>query len=139
MQPRFSLETDDIKAVLEAAHAEAAKNHWEVSIATVDDGGHLLGFLRLTGATPLSAKIAVGKARTAALSRRESKFYEEAIKSGRNALLSVADTTMLEGGVPVIVAGQCVAAVGVSGVKSDQDAQIALAGVKALLARQPQA
>ncbi len=137
MQPRFSLETDDIKALLEAARAEAAENHWEVSIAAVDDGGHLLGFLRLTGATPLSARIALGKARTAALSRRESKFYEEAIKGGRNAFLSVADLTMLEGGVPVIVAGQCVAAVGVSGVKSDQDAQVAVAGVKALLARQP--
>jgi glc operon protein GlcG len=138
MQPRFSVDADDVKAVLEAAQAEAAKNHWEVSIAAVDDGGHLLGFLRLTGATPLSARIAVAKARTAALSRRESKFYEEAIKNGRTAFLSVPEVTALEGGVPIIVAGQCVAAVGVSGVKSDQDAQVAVAGIKALLARQPQ-
>ncbi|MGH8255023.1 MAG: GlcG/HbpS family heme-binding protein [Steroidobacteraceae bacterium] len=138
MQPRYSVDADDIKAALDVAQAEAGKNHWEVSIAAVDDGGHLLGFLRLTGAAPLSARIAVEKARTAALSRRESKFYEEIVKNGRNAFLSVPDLTVLEGGVPVFVAGHCVAAIGVSGVKSDQDAQVALAGVKALLARQKQ-
>jgi glc operon protein GlcG len=138
VQPRFSVDADDIRAALDAAQAEAVKNHWDVSIATVDDGGHLLGFLRLTGAAPLSARIAVGKARTAALSRRESKFYEEIVKNGRHAFLSVPGLTLLEGGVPVIVAGQCVAAIGVSGVKSDQDAQVAVAGVKAILARQQQ-
>ncbi len=138
MQPRFSVDAVDIRAALDAAQAEAVKNHWDVSIAAVDDGGHLLGFLRLTGAAPLSARIAVGKARTAALSRRESKFYEEIVKNGRHAFLSVPGLTLLEGGVPVIVAGQCVAAIGVSGVKSDQDAQVAVAGVKAILARQQQ-
>jgi len=127
---------DDVQAALEAAKSEAVKNAWIVSIAVVDDGGHPLGFLRLTDAAPLSAQIAFGKARTAAVARRESKFYEDVVKNGRTAFLSVSEFTTLEGGVPVIVAGQCVGAVGVSGVKSDQDAQIAAAGVQAILQRQ---
>ena len=136
MKSRVALEVDDVQAALEAAKAEAAKNGWIVSIAVVDDGGHPLGFLRLTDAAPVSAQIAFGKARTAALSRRESKFYEDVVKNGRTAFLSVADFTTLEGGVPVMVAGQCVGAVGVSGVRSDQDAQIATAGVQAILQKQ---
>lgn len=136
MKARVALETDDVQAALEAAKAEALKNGWIVSIAVVDDGGHPLGFLRLTDAAPVTAQIAFGKARTAALGRRESKFYEEAVKNGRTAFLSVSDLTMLEGAVPVLVDGQCVGAIGVSGVKSDQDAQVASAGVRAILARQ---
>lgn len=135
MKSRVLLEVDDVQAALDAARAEATKNGWAVSIAVVDDGGHALGFLRLTDAAPLSAQIAVGKARTAAISRRESKFYEEVIKNGRTAFLSVADFTTLEGGVPVIISGQCVGALGVSGVRSDQDAQVASAGVQAILSR----
>jgi glc operon protein GlcG len=130
-----ALDADDVQAALDAARAEAAKNGWVVSIAVVDDGGHPLGFLRLTEAAPLSAQIAFGKARTAAISRRESKFYEEVVKGGRTAFLSVSDFTTLEGGVPIAVDGQCVGAVGVSGVRSDQDAQIATAGVQAILGR----
>lgn len=129
----MALEADEVQAALEAARAEAVKNGWIVSIAVVDDGGHPLGFLRLTDAAPLTAQIAFGKARTSALSRRESKFYEEVIKNGRTAFLSVSDLTTLEGGVPVIADGQCVGAIGVSGVRSDQDAQIANAGVQAIL------
>ena len=136
MKSRVALEMDDVQAALEAAKSEAVKNGWIVSIAVVDDGGHPLGFLRLTDAAPLSAQIAFGKARTAAVARRESKFYEDVVKNGRTAFLSVSELTTLEGGVPVIVAGQCVGAVGVSGVKSDQDAQIATAGVQAILQRQ---
>jgi glc operon protein GlcG len=136
VKSRVALEVDDVQAALEVAKAEAVKNAWVVSIAVVDDGGHPLGFLRLTDAAPISAQIALGKARTAALSRRESKFYEDVVKNGRTAFLSVSDFTTLEGGVPVIVAGQCVGAIGVSGVRSDQDAQIATAGVQAVLARQ---
>lgn len=136
MKSRVALEVDDVQAALEAAKAEAATNGWIVSIAVVDDGGHPLGFLRLTDAAPLSAQIAFGKARTAALSRRESKFYEDVVKNGRTAFLSVSDFTTLEGGVPVMVAGQCVGAVGVSGVRSDQDAQVATAGVQAILQKQ---
>lgn len=135
MKTRVALDADDVRAALDAAQAEAQKNNWIVSIAVLDDGAHLLGFLRLTNATPLSAGIAQEKARTAALSRRESKFYEEVVKGGRLSFISVPDVLAIEGGVPVIIDGQCVAAVGVSGVKSDQDAQIARAGVQAILAR----
>lgn len=132
MKSRVALEADEVQAALAAAKAEAVKNGWIVSIAVVDDGGHLLGFLRLTDAAPLTAQIAFGKARTAALSRRESRFFEEVVKNGRTAFLSV-DVTALEGGVPIIVDGQCVGAIGVSGVRSDQDAQIATAAVQAML------
>jgi glc operon protein GlcG len=135
VKARVALEVDDVQAALEAAKAEALKNGWVVSISVVDDGGHPLGFLRLTDAAPVTAQIALGKARTAALSRRESKFYEDVVKNGRTAFLSVSDLTTLEGAVPVIVAGHCVGAVGVSGVRSDQDAQIANAGVQAILGR----
>jgi glc operon protein GlcG len=135
VKSRVALEVEDVQAALEAAKAEALKNSWVVSIAIVDDGGHPLGFLRLNEAAPLTAQIAFGKARTAALARRESKFYEDAVKNGRTAFLSVSDLTTLEGAVPVMVAGQCVGAVGVSGVKPDQDAQIANAGARAILAR----
>jgi glc operon protein GlcG len=136
MKARVALEADDVQAALDAAKAEAVKNGWIVSIAVVDDGAHPLGFLRLTDAAPVTAQIAFGKARTAALARRESKFYEDVVKNGRTAFLSVSDLTTLEGAVPVMVGGQCVGAVGVSGVRSDQDAQIANAGVQAILARQ---
>jgi glc operon protein GlcG len=135
MKSRVSLDADDVKAALEAAQAEAASNGWIVSIAVMDDGAHLLGFVRMTDATPLSASICQEKARTAAMSRRESKFYEEVVKGGRLSFLSVANVLALEGGVPVIVDDQCVGSIGVSGVKSDQDAQIARAGVQAILAR----
>ena len=133
MQSRVALEAEDVQAALDAAKAEAVKNGWVVSIAVVDDGGHAMGFLRLTGAAPLSAQIAFGKARTAAISRRESKFFEDVVKNGRTAFLSVSDFTALEGGVPILIGGQCVGAIGVSGVRSDQDAQIASAGVQAIL------
>ena len=100
MKSRVALEVDDVQAALDAARAEAVKNGWAVSISVVDDGGHPLGFLRLTEAAPLSAQIAFGKARTAAISRRESKFYEDVVKNGRTAFLSVSDFTTLEGGGP---------------------------------------
>ncbi len=135
MKSRVTLEAEDIKAALEAAQTEARNQGWVVSIAVVDDGAHLLGFLRLTNATPLSAGIAQEKARTAALSGRESKFYEDVVKGGRVSFVSVPGVLALEGGVPVIIDDQCVGAIGVSGVKSDEDAQIARAGVKAILAR----
>jgi glc operon protein GlcG len=97
-----------------------------------DDGGHLLSLLRLDGCAPVGAYIAPEKARTAALGRRESKVYEDMINGGRTAFLSAPLAGTLEGGVPVIVDGQVIGAVGVSGVKADQDAQIAKAGAAAL-------
>jgi glc operon protein GlcG len=99
----------------------------------VDDGGHLLGLSRLDGASPVSASIAIEKARTSAIGRRESKAFEDMINGGRFAFLSTPLLATLEGGVPIMFNGQCVGAVGVSGVKSDQDAQIAAVGVSTVL------
>ncbi|MBS1173384.1 MAG: hypothetical protein H6R12_2214 [Proteobacteria bacterium] len=132
MRNRAMLEHEDGMRVLNGAIAEARKHQWAVAIAVVDDGGHLLSFARLDGAPPISAYIAPEKARTAALGRRETRIYEEMINQGRSAFLSAPLRGMLEGGVPVIADGQVVGAVGVSGVKSSEDAQIARAGVAAL-------
>jgi len=127
------LTLDDVKRIATAAEAEATKNGWAVTIAIVDDGGHLLALQRLDGAAPISAHIAPAKARTAAVGRRESKVYEEMVNQGRVSFLSAPTLEgLLEGGVPVLVDGHCVGAVGVSGVKSSEDAQIARAGIAAL-------
>jgi glc operon protein GlcG len=133
MDTKPYLSLADVKRIAAASEAEAQANKWAVVIAIVDDGGHLLWLQRLDGAAPVSAEIAPAKARTAALGRRESKVYEEMINQGRTSFLSVpALEGMLEGGVPIVVNGQCVGAVGVSGVKSSEDAQIARAGIAAL-------
>ena len=133
MKIKHELELADVKAIAAAAEAEAQKNQWAVTIAIVDDGGHLLWLQRLDGAAALSAHIAPSKARTAALGRRESKVYEEIVNGGRTAFLSApALQGMLEGGVPIMKNGQCLGAVGVSGVKSHEDAQIARAGIAAI-------
>jgi glc operon protein GlcG len=133
MQQKPALQLADVKKIAAAAEAEALKNGWAVSIAIVDDGGHLLWLQRLDGAAPISAHIAPAKAHTAALGRRESRVYEEVINQGRVSFLSAPTLHgMLEGGVPVLVDGHCLGAVGVSGVKSTEDAQIARAGIAAL-------
>ncbi|MCY1166258.1 MAG: heme-binding protein [Pseudomonadota bacterium] len=133
MKTKAVLEFADVKAIAAAAEAEAVKNNWAVTIAIVDDGGHLLHLQRLDGAAPASAHIAPAKANTAALGRRESKVYEDIINGGRVSFLSApAIAGMLEGGVPVVKDGQCIGAVGVSGVKSNEDAQIARAGIAAI-------
>jgi uncharacterized protein GlcG (DUF336 family) len=133
MHTKSVLTLSDVRAMAQAAEAEAAANHWVVTIAIVDDGGHLLWLQRGDGAAPISSLIAPAKARTAALGRRESKVYEDAINQGRYSFLSAPTLEgMLEGGVPVMVDGHCVGAVGVSGVKSTEDAQIARAGIAAL-------
>jgi uncharacterized protein GlcG (DUF336 family) len=126
------LEVAEAKAIAAAAEAEALRNGWAVSLAIVDDGGHLLWLQRLDGAPPISAYICQEKARTAAMGRRESRIYEEIINAGRHSFLSAPLQGMLEGGVPILVDGSCVGAVGVSGVKSSEDAQIARAGIAAL-------
>jgi glc operon protein GlcG len=133
MKQKLGLELADVKAIAAAAEAEALKNHWAVSIAIVDDGGHLLWLQRLDGAPPISAHIAPAKAHTAALGRRESRLYEEVINGGRVSFLSAPQLQgMLEGAVPILKDGQCLGAVGVSGVKSSDDVQIARAGIAAL-------
>jgi len=133
MQSKPFLTLEDVKKIAAGAEAEALRNNWAVSFAIVDDGGHLLWFQRLDGAAPASSYIAPAKARTAALGRRESKIYEDVINNGRVSFLSAPELEgMLEGGVPVIVDGHVIGAVGVSGVKSNEDAQIARAGIAAL-------
>ncbi len=133
MHTKSVLTLSDVRAMAAAAEAEALSHQWAVTIAIVDDGGHVLWLQRLDGAAPISAAIAPAKARTAALGRRESKVYEDVINQGRVSFLSAPVLEgMLEGGVPVMVDGQCVGAVGVSGVKSGEDAQIARAGIAAL-------
>ena len=133
MKAKAVLEAAEIKAIARAAEAEALKHQWRVTIAIVDDGGHLLHLNRLDGAAPMSAQVAPAKARSSALGRRESKGFEDMINGGRTSFLSVPGMDgLMEGGVPILVDGQCVGAVGVSGVKSPEDAQVARAGVAAL-------
>jgi glc operon protein GlcG len=133
MQSKPFLELADIKRIAAAAEAEAVVNKWAVSISIVDDGGHLLWLQRLDGAAPISAQIAPAKARTAATGRRESRIYEEMINAGRVSFLSAPGMEgLLEGAVPIMKDGHCLGAVGVSGVKSTEDVQIARAGIAAL-------
>jgi len=133
MKNKAYLELADAKTIAAAAEAEAMKNNWPVTIAIADDGGHLLWLQRMDGAPTISAHIAPAKAHTAALGRRESKVYEDVINGGRMSFLSAPTIAgMLEGGVPIMKDGQCIGAVGVSGVKSNEDAQIAKAGIAAI-------
>jgi len=127
------LSLPEIHAIMHAARAEANARQWPVSIAVVDDGGHPLALERLDGCAPISAYIALEKARSAALGRRETRVYEEIVNGGRSAFLSAPLLTSLEGGVPIVAEGQVIGAVGVSGVKSEQDAQVARAGISALV------
>jgi len=134
MKSKAVLTAADVKVVLEASTRFATDKQWAVSIAVVDDGGHLLGMVRLDGAAPISAQIAPAKAHTAALGRRESSGYETMINEGRTAFLSVPGLSgLLAGGVPIVVDGQVVGAVGVSGVKPNEDVQIAQAGIAAVV------
>jgi glc operon protein GlcG len=133
MQTKSILQLADVKLIAAAAEAEALKNNWAVSIAIVDDGGHLLHLARLDGAAPISSHIAPAKANTAAMGRRESKVYEDVINGGRTSFLSAPHLKgLLEGGVPIMKDGACLGAVGVSGVKSNEDAQVARVGIAAL-------
>ena len=133
MKNKAYLEIADLKLIASAAEAEAVKNNWAVSFAIVDDGGHLLWFQRLDGSAPISAHIAPAKAHTAAVGRRETKIYEDLINAGRYSFLSAPLIHgMLEGGIPIVKDGQILGAIGVSGVKSSEDAQIAKAGLAAI-------
>ena len=133
MKSKAVLEFADVKTIAAAAEAEALKNNWAVTIAIVDDGVHLLHLQRLDGAAAISSHIAPAKVNTAAMGRRESKVYEDIVNGGRTAFLSAPYIHgMLEGGVPIMKDGQCIGAVGVSGVKSNEDAQIARVGIAAI-------
>jgi glc operon protein GlcG len=127
------LGAEDVAKIMAAAEAEAQRNSWAVTISVCDDGGHLLALKRLDGVAPIASYISPEKARTAALGRRETAIYEKMINDGRVSFLSAPVLAgMLEGGVPIVVDGQVVGAVGVSGVKSSEDSQIAKAGIAAL-------
>ena len=132
MKTKPLLTLEDAQRMAAAAEAEAQSHQWNVVIAICDDGGHLLLLHRLDGTAPISSTIAPAKARAAALGKRETKLYEDMINQGRTAFLSVPLDGMLEGGVPIVVDGHVVGAIGVSGVKSSEDAQIAKAGIAAL-------
>ncbi len=126
------LTLDAAKKIAVAAEAEARKNNWNVVIAVVDDGGHLIYLQRIDGTQTGSIDVAIGKARTSAAFKRPTKVFDELAKT-RPSITSISPSAvLLEGGVPVMVGGQLVGAVGVSGVTSQQDAQIAEAGIAAL-------
>ncbi len=125
MQQKYILDEQAIDMMLTTARQEAKKQQWAVSISIVDDGGHALGFVRMDGAAPMSAVIAQEKAKTAALARKETLAYETMINQGRTAFLSAPLQGLLEGGLPIVMNGQCIGAVGVSGLSSDLDAKLA--------------
>jgi uncharacterized protein GlcG (DUF336 family) len=125
------LTLEDCKRISAAAEAEARTNNWNVCIAILDDGGHLLHLARMDGATPANARIAVEKGRTAAETRRSTANWQERIAK-RPEMLRMPKITPVQGGLPIVVDGTCVGGVGVSGVQSHEDEQIAAAGIKAL-------
>jgi uncharacterized protein GlcG (DUF336 family) len=131
MRTKPSLTLADVKKMLAACEAEAAKNNWAVAISIVDDGGFLLGFVRMDGAAVISAEVSLGKARTSAMTRRPSKFFEDRVKD-RPAFITFPAGLLIQGAVPIMHQNECVGAIGVSGVQSHEDEQIALAGVKSL-------
>ncbi len=131
MRTRPCLTLDDCRKIGAAAQAEARKNNWIVVVAILDDGGHLLWLERMDGASPFNAQVALEKGRSAAVSRRTTKNWEDRIAAGRNAVLNMP-VLPVQGGVPIMVGGDCVGAVGVSGVQSHEDEQIANAGIAAL-------
>ena len=132
MKSRPMLTLDDCRKISAAAEAEAAGNSWNVCIAILDDGGHLLHLARMDGATPANADIAVQKARTAALTRRSSKTWEDRVAAGRLVMIKMP-VLPVQGGLPIISGGVCVGGVGVSGVQSHEDEQIAAAGIRAVI------
>lgn len=129
---RQALTLDGAKRVMAAAEAEAMKNKWTVAIAVVDEAGELVLFHKIDETQAGSIDIAIAKARTAARMKRPTKALEDAVAGGRTALLAVEGLMPLEGGVPITVDGRVIGAVGVSGVTSQQDAQVATAGIAAL-------
>lgn len=133
MQSKQVLTLDDVKKIAAAAEAEAKTHDWAVTIAIVDEAGYLLWLQRMDGVALISVDMAQAKAKTAALGRRETKIYEDMINNGRFSFLSSPTLeAMVEGGVPIMFNGQCLGAVGISGVKSAEDVQIAKAGISAL-------
>ena len=132
MKTKFALALEDAKQIAAAAEAEALRSGWNVVIAIVDDGGHLVFLQRMDGTQPASSEIATAKARTAALFKRPSKALEEIVASGRVAMLNLPGATPVEGGVPLVYRGEIVGAIGVSGAQSFQDGITAQAGASVI-------
>jgi glc operon protein GlcG len=131
MRDKPCLTAADVEKAIDACKTEAQKNKWSVSIAVLDDGGFLLAFLRMDGAPPISAEVAIGKAHTSAMTKRPSKFFEERVKE-RPAFVHFPAGILIQGAVPIMYRGECVGAIGVSGVQSFEDEQVAQAGANAL-------
>ena len=132
MLKQLALSIDDARKMADGARAEAKKNGWNVVIAIVDDGGHLMYLERADGTQKASSIIAQDKARTAIMFRRPSKAMEDVVANGRIAVMALNGLTPIEGGLPIVAEGQFVGAIGVSGGQSHQDAQVAKAGIDAL-------
>ena len=133
MKSTHALTLADVKNIAAAAEAEARAHGWAVSIAVCDAGGHALWLQRMDGAPLMSAAVAPEKARTSVLSGKPSKTYEDMVNNGRFAALAMP-VVPLEGGEPIVIGDNVIGAVGVSGVKAGEDAQVARAAVAALLA-----
>lgn len=133
MYDRKTLSLEDAKRIAAAAETEAKQNNWPVVITVLDDGGHLIYLQRADGTQLGSIEIAIAKGRGAILFKRPTKNFEEMLAAGRLGFLSAPNVLPIEGGLPVIVDGEIVGAVGVSGVKSSEDAQVAKTGVDAFL------
>lgn len=131
MRDKPCLTSSDIHKAMAACRAEAEKNNWKVSIAIVDDGGFLLHFDRMDGAPAISAEVAIGKAHTSALTKRPSKFFEDRVKE-RPAFANFPAGILIQGGVPILHRDECVGGIGVSGVQSHEDEQVAKAGAAAI-------
>jgi glc operon protein GlcG len=131
MRDKPCLTSTDAEKAMSACKAEAQKNNWNVSIAILDDGGYLVAFHRMDGAPSISAEVSIGKARTAAMTKRPSKFFEDRVKE-RPAFANFPAGILIQGGVPIMHRNECVGAIGVSGVQSHEDEQVALAGANAL-------
>ncbi len=131
MRTKPCLTSADVKKMMAACLVEAEKNKWQVAIAIVDDGGFILSLDRMDGAAVTTAEVAVGKARTAALTKRPSKFFEDRVKE-RPAFIAFPAGLFIQGALPILHEGECVGAIGVSGVQSHEDEQIARAGIATL-------
>lgn len=131
MRNKPTLTAEDAKKMMEACKAEAAKNNWKVAIAITDDAGYLWHLERIEGAGRVTSVVALGKARTAAMMGRPSTMAEDRAKE-RPGFLNFPDILPIQGGVPILVQGECVGAIGVSGVQSHEDEQVANAGLKTL-------
>jgi glc operon protein GlcG len=130
MRTKHALTSADVKTIIAACEVEAVKHNWAVAISVVDDSGILLGFTRMDGAPRVSGEVCVGKARTAAMTGRPSKFFEDVVKA-RPAFIDFPGT-LIQGGVPIMHQNECVGGVGVSGVQSHEDEQVAQVGAVAL-------